>query len=300
MSSVPPPPRARSTSAIAAPTSPLEQTAHQDLGGVEREAVHRTRHVEEEDVLARRDLLGRRPLRRLHHQREKILRLRPAPLPQQETALDLVPGQPVAEHEVAVAAARPRQLDVGAVRRRVAHRHLVRRRGQLLDPDPGLEVNLDVEPIRLRRPSGQVRVRHPLVFRWIRPAGVARPDDRWVDELVGGLVGHQHLGVVHLHRDAIARHDVGDVHGEDVGALLLEQRRPLPLASRRLVAGASGRPPIDLRLDHPPANLHPHPVHSRSRRSGEHIHRLDRRLPPVLEQLMHLHAGNDAGDRHVR
>ena len=145
----------------------------------------------------------------------------------------------------------------------------------------------------------QMRVRHPRVLDRIGAARVARPDDGRVDELVDRLVGDQHLGVVHLHRDAVARHDVGDAHREHVRALLLEQRRALPLASRGLVALARRRLLVDLRFDGALADLHAHAVHRRARRRREHVDRLDRNATGVLEQLVHLHARDDPGDRHV-
>ncbi len=183
--------------------------------------------------------------------------------------------------------------------RGVGRHDLVRRRGQLLDPDRRLDVEADVEPVRLGLPGREVGIRHPLVARRVRPARVAWPDDGRIDELVGPVVGNQHLGVVHLHGDAIAGHDVRDVHREDVGALLLEQRGTLPLTARRLVAGAGGGATIDLRLDHARADLHPHPVHRGAGRGRKNVHRLDRRLAAVLEQLVHLHPRDDAGDRDV-
>ena len=102
------------------------EVAHQLLRRVQRKAVHRSRHVEDEDVLARRHLVGLDHPRRFRHEQEEVLV--PA-LIQQKARSNLLTSQSVAKDEVAIAR-QPvgfGERDLRASRAAPADVHLVRR-----------------------------------------------------------------------------------------------------------------------------------------------------------------------------
>src|SRR5262249_6320529 len=74
--------------------------AHQLLAGVERKAVHRSRHVDDEDVFARWYLVSRDALGWFRHQQEEVFL---AALEEKQTRADRLVGQPVAPDEVSIA-----------------------------------------------------------------------------------------------------------------------------------------------------------------------------------------------------
>ncbi len=176
----------------------------------------------------------------------------------------------------------------------VAHLDLVRRRGDLLKADAALDVNLDVEGVGLGRAGVEGGVGDPPLLVRIGAAAVPRPHHGRVDEGVDRVLGHEELRVVELHLDPVLGHDVGDVHGEDVGPLLLEQRGALPLLSGRLVPLACGLSLLDLGLHGPPSDAH---AVDRGPRGGwEDVDRLDWNGAAVLEHLVNADPRDDACD----
>ena len=104
----------------------VREVAHQLLRRVQRKAVHRSRHVEDEDVLARRHLVGLDHPRRFRHEQEEVFV--PA-LIQQKARGNLLTSQSVAKDEVAIAR-QPvgfGERDLRACRAARADVHLVRR-----------------------------------------------------------------------------------------------------------------------------------------------------------------------------
>ena len=101
------------------------EVAHQFLRRVQREAVHRSRHVEDEDVLARRHFVGLDHPRRFRHEQEEVFA--PA-LIQQKARGNLLTGQSVAKDEVPIArqSVGLGERDLRASRAARADVHLVR------------------------------------------------------------------------------------------------------------------------------------------------------------------------------
>jgi hypothetical protein len=110
----------------------VDQIAHQLLGGIERKPVHRSRHVEYEDVFARRYIVGSDRSRRLCHHEKEVLVLA---LVEEEPSAHLVAGQAVAKDEVAVTAEnlRRRQRHLGPARTVPVRQHLVGRAIDVLE-----------------------------------------------------------------------------------------------------------------------------------------------------------------------
>ena len=275
-----------------------DQVGEELLRDLERVPVHRARHVHDEDVVAGRNLLGGHVPGRLRHEQEKVLVLA---LPEQQAGLDRRAAEGVLEDEVAVAAVRLGRVegdggDRGTVER---HRGPVRRAGHPLDRHPGRERGLDVEGVRGRLALVVVRVGDPAlgVGGPRRGAvGVARSHYRGVDELVHALRGDEQLGVAERDVDLVAGEDIGDVHLEDVRALLLQQARGAALAAGLLVVGARLLPLLDHRLDRARADLLGHCVDGGAGRAGEDVDRLECALPLVHVDLRHGDVGDHAGD----
>ena len=141
---------------------------------------------------------------------------------------------------------------------------------------------------------------HPALLRGrALRAVVARAHDGREDEAVFAVVRGQQLGVAQLDGDVVARQDVGDVHLEDVGPLLLQQYAGLAFLLRCLVLDAGLLLLADARDDQPLADAHVHRMHSGLRRAGEHVARFDRVLAFVAVVLRDRHVGDHAGDVHV-
>jgi hypothetical protein len=125
---------------------------------------------------------------------------------------------------------------------------------------------------------------------------ITRADDGGEDELVAPFGGRHQLGVAQLDQDVVARQDVGHVHLEHVGPLLLEQRAGLAFALGGLVLDARALLLLDLRVQHAAGQAHLHRMHRSAGRAGEDVARLDGALAFVAVALRDGHVGNHAGD----
>ncbi len=139
-------------------------------------------------------------------------------------------------------------------------------------------------------------------------AVVARPDHRRKHELVVARLRHQEFGVAQLHLDVVARQDVGDVHLEHVGQVLLEQRGGLAFLLRGVVVDARLLLLADLRGDQAVGQAHVETADRGLGRAGEHVLRLDRsralvavglRDPDVGDHARHLHVDFRALERQA-
>ena len=294
---------------------PADQVAQQRLGGVQRKAVHRARHVDDEHVLARHHVGAGDPRRRLRHQQEEVLVVRPGAALHQHAGADCRAGQPVVDDDVAVGVGTVRvqrdprlvradpgdsqrmggRTDTGDRQRcdhaRLQSKGVLRRHaraGERLG-DPGLAL------VALGRCCGTALAAGAA----ISAAVVARADDRRKHEAVGALGRHDRLGVAKVDRDLVARHHVGDRHREHVGPLLFEQRRALALAPGLREFGARLLLLADLRIDDPVTDAQPQCIDRGPRRSRKHIARLDRRLALVAVHLRDDDIGDHAADGHV-
>ncbi len=116
-------------------------------------------------------------------------------------------------------------------------------------------------------------------------------------ELTAGLV--HRLLVFDLHDDGFAGADIGDLVGEDVGALLFQQGGLLALGLGLLVDFASFLARLDLAFDEAIADLHLQDVDGGIFRQREDVGALDPSLARVLEALGDLDAGDGTGDIHL-
>ena len=96
-------------------------------------------------------------------------------------------------------------------------------------------------------------------------------------ELVVARLRHQQLGVAQLDLHVVAGQDVGDVHLEHVGQVLLEQRGGLAFLLRAVVLDARLLLLADAGGDQAVGQAHVHAVDRGPGRAGEHVLRLDRR-----------------------
>ncbi len=240
-------------------------------------------------------------LRRFRHEQEEVLV--PA-LIQQQSGGDLRASQPVAQDEVAVAgqSLRVGERDLRAQASR-ADIQLMRRGVELLDRHAGRQHAGQVELAARRFALVRVRSLDELVCRAQRLAlalfGVARSDDRRVDEFVDAVGRHEQLGVLELDDDRVARQHVGQLHREHVGTTLFQQRRALALAlgGFEFTCGLLAFP--DRGHGAHIADGHRHPVDCRPRRRREDVAGVDGPRAAILVHLPDGHIRNHAGDRDV-
>mmetsp|Transcript_73478 Transcript_73478/g.215531 ORF Transcript_73478/g.215531 Transcript_73478/m.215531 type:complete len:591 (+) Transcript_73478:358-2130(+) len=249
-----------------------QELPHQAFGEINRVACHGARRVQNEEVLPLRDLLGvqQLPLGRLDGQGEVLLRAVSA---DEELGADGPLGEPEAHDHVRV---RPRERGPGGPRG-VGHRH--RQRG------------LDAQARRLQREAhvgAEVRG-----VRAGRPAlPVARAHDRREGEGEDAVDGRQGLDVLHGDLHGVARQDVGELHGEDVGPLLVEQAGGLPGVSRGLELGPGLAARADLAGHRAVVDGHRHGADGSASGQREDVARLEAVLTVVLVGLGHSHVRN--------
>ena len=128
---------------------------------------------------------------------------------------------------------------------------------------------------------------------------VARADDGRKDEAVAPVGGQQQFGIAQFDQHLVAGQDVGDVHLEHVGTVLVEQRCGLAFLLRRLVLELGALLLADRGLQHAFAQPHRHRVHRGLGRAGEDVLRLDRALAFVAVALHHAHIGHRPDDARV-
>ena len=181
-------------------------------------------------------------LRRLRHEQEEVL---VAALVEQQSRADRLAGQSIAKNEVAIAreSLGVGERHLGAPLPGRAEHHVMRGRRDLL--------NRHARRDRRPRDGTSLSGASP---SWVYGAltnassgdawlslllGIPRTDHGRVHELVHAVRRHEQLRVLELDGDGVAGQHVGDVHREDVGAALLQQRRALALALRGLELRAS-------------------------------------------------------------
>ncbi len=304
-----------------------DQLAQQQLGRLQRIAVHRARDVDHEDVVARIDLRRRDGLRRLDQREEEVLgarRIRRAV--QHQPGGGALARQAVLEDEVAVVArlvVAECQLHRAAAE--ALRLHPVRHRMHVGDRQRRVDVHVQLEAGARGHAGHEVRGgrQRAVVGRHGRraagrralpgpalPSGdghrgcprgrhITRADDRRKHEAVGAGVGCDEFGVAQLDPHVVTGQDVGHVHREHVGPLLLEQRGGLALAPGAFVFEPCALFLADLRDDLPLAHAHRHRVHRRAGRAREDVTRLDRALAFVAVALRQRDIGDHAGDAHV-
>ena len=147
---------------------------------------------------------------------------------EQQARVDLLALQPVPEDVVPVAAVflTPVQIDQGLVGLLVPDLHLVRNTGDVLYGQPRVQLDLHIKGRGRGLTLVEIGAGHPAVAGrgtrfWL--VGVPRPHHRGIHELVHPFTRDQQLGVPELHLDEIPGQDIGDVHLEHIGPLLLQQ-----------------------------------------------------------------------------
>src|SRR6185503_7088133 len=85
-----------------------DQVLEQSLRRVQREAFHRARDVDHEDVFTRRNRVGRNSLRWLGHVKKEIL---VAALEEQQARSNLIAGQTIAQDKISIALERIRVVE---------------------------------------------------------------------------------------------------------------------------------------------------------------------------------------------
>jgi hypothetical protein len=128
---------------------------------------------------------------------------------------------------------------------------------------------------------------------------VARADHRRIDEPVLSLGGQQQFGVAQFDLHLVAGADVGHVHLEHVGPVLVEQGGGLAFLLRGLELDARALLLADGGVEHAVPQAHRHRVDRRLRRAGEDVAGLDRALAFVAVDLGHAHVGDRADDARV-
>ena len=142
--------------------------------------------------------------------------------------------------------------------------------------------------------------------RHLRAVRLVEGDIAWADhqrhhQLVAAVDAGHGLRVLEGDLDRVARHQVGDLLGEHVGAVLLQEGGGLALALALLERLARLLALADLGLDHLVAHLHGHGEHRRVLVEREEVFGVEGRRRGVHEGLRHRHGGEvalDVGD-HV-
>ncbi len=124
----------------------------------------------------------------------------------------------------------------------------------------------------------------------------ARTDHHRKHELVVAVVVGERVVVRDVDVDLLARLDVGDRLGEDVGPLLGEERSDVALLARLDVELLGLLALADDAANVAVADRHDELAHRRVLRQREDIERLDLLAVRILVPLLHLHAGDVASD----
>ena len=270
--------------------------------------MHGAGNIDHKQVFARADGLGGNVFGRLDHGQKKVLATagRAAAarraLIQHHARLNPVTGQPVIQNEVAVVAAAAAGLQRHRSVRGVIHFYVNRVRAGMhfLDANRRGQRHLDVK----RRGRGFARAQ----VRLADPAGaglaglravVARPDHGGKNKLVLARLRHQQLGVAQLDLNVVAGQDVGDIHLEHIGQLLLQQGGGLAFFFGVFVGNAGLLLFADLGRNQPVGQPHVHAVNRRAGRARKHIARFNGALAFVFVALGHGDIGNHARNPHV-
>ena len=156
---------------------------------------------------------------------------------------------------------------------------------------------------RLGVPVLDAAARRGLARRDARALGlIARPHHQRDHQFVGAVQPGHGLGVFQRHLDRQTRHQVGDVLGEHIGAVLAEQRGAAALALGFLEGGAGFLDALNFGLNALVADFHRHGVDGGGFVEREQIGRVHRLIQGIGEGLGHrhqrhvaLHVGVDVG-----
>jgi len=113
---------------------------------------------------------------------------------------------------------------------------------------------------------------------------------------VGNENSNVRLDVLDADLDRRARHQVGERLREDVGPLLVEERRHLAGLARRLVDAPRLLAALDLAMDGTLSGAHRHGVHRGAVGEREAVEGLHRLREAAREQLRHRDPGDEARD----
>jgi hypothetical protein len=155
-------------------------------------------------------------------------------------------------------------------------------------------------PIGIRGPAG-ARLRRRLVgiggYLRDRPArDVAGAHHHREAQAVGAGVDVHAVLILDLQRDRLARPDIGDRGGEDVGPLALHQAGMLAVRRGLLIDGLGLLPLLDLADDLPVADLHHEMIDRRLLRQRKDIDALEPGVRWIDEALPHRRPQDGAGD----
>ena len=170
---------------------------------------------------------------------------------------------------------------------------------QIQERHPGRDLDRETESGGRLLAFHEIRILDPLVgFRGARLGlvRVSRSYHRRVNELIFAAFRNQQLGVTQFHFHGIARHDVGDVHLENVRPMLFEQGRALAFRFRLFVGVPRFLARLDFRLQQMVADFHLHSVDGRPGRTRKHVGRFQRNAARVRVGLGHADIGDNTGD----
>ena len=268
--------------------------------------MHRAGNIDDKNVVARVDGLHGDLFGRLNHRQKEVLAAVAAfarrPLVEHHARFNLLTGEPVVEDEVAVVLALGASLQRhgGVVLVVYLDVYPVGGRAHFLQANGRAQRHLDVKRRCRGLACGQIRLADPGRARLAgRRAVVARPDHGRKDKLVVARLRHQQLGVAQLDRDVVAGQDVGDVHLEHIGQLLLQQRGGFAFFFGLVVVAPGLLLFADVGGDETVGEAHIHAIDGGAGRAGKHVIRLNGALALVLVALGDGDIGNHAGDAHI-
>lgn len=176
----------------------------------------------------------------------------------------------------------------------------MRRALDILNRQAGGQIHRDIEDVGRRLARVQVGIMRPGVFPGglgVRTAlGVAGPHDSGINEFVNSRGGGQKLGVLQFHLHHVPRHDIGHVHLEHVGPLLLQKGGALPGLFGLLVGLTGLIAFLDIRHDGALADGHFHAVNGGLGGGGEDVNGFEGLGTLVFVNLGHMDVGDDPGD----
>ena len=130
-------------------------------------------------------------------------------------------------------------------------------------------------------------------------AVVAGAYNRGEYKLVVAVGRYQQLGVAQLHLHIVTGHDVGHVHLEDIGQVLLQQRCRFTFLLGCVVFHAGLLFLFNLGGDQPVGQAHIHAMYGCAGGAGKYVLGFDGALTLVFVGLHHDHVGNYAADAHI-
>ena len=126
--------------------------------------------------------------------------------------------------------------------------------------------------------------------------GVAGTHHGRIDKAVLPFLRHKELGVVEFNYDGVAWHDIGDIHGKDIGTALLQKRGAFAFLLGLLVVGTGFLFLLNLCTNDAVADGHLHRVNCGTGGHGEGVDGLERVFAAVDIDLLDGDIGNGAGN----